>query len=158
MRTREEQIKPWGYISPFATETLRDRAKCDLTITKKPTHNITMALYTEEHILEAERRAEQRVRAEIARELKNPECVHVNMLRGEIAALSWGQLMHLFPKEYENIRRDSERLDWLEREFILMALVKGPTPIAAVNSIASVFTQAGGIYFRSAIDAARDVG
>jgi hypothetical protein len=66
------------------------------------------------HILEAELRAEQRVRAEIARELKNPECVHVNMLRGEIAAPSWSQLLHLFPKEYKNIRRDSERLDWLE--------------------------------------------
>lgn len=68
MRTREEQIKPWGYISPFATETLRDRAKCDLTITKKATHNITMPLYTEEHTLEAERRAEQRARAEIGRD------------------------------------------------------------------------------------------
>lgn len=65
MRTREEQIKPWGYISPFATETLQDRARCDLTITRKQTHNITMPLYTDEQLREAERRAEQRVRAQI---------------------------------------------------------------------------------------------
>jgi hypothetical protein len=65
MRTIEDQIKPWGYISPFATETLQDRARCDLTITRKQTHNITMPLYTEGQLREAERRAEQRVRAEI---------------------------------------------------------------------------------------------
>lgn len=68
MRPREENIKPWGYISPFATKTLRDRAQCDLTITRKQTHNITMPLYTKEQLREAERRAEQRVRAEIGRD------------------------------------------------------------------------------------------
>ena len=65
MRTREEQINPWGYISPFAKKSLQDRAMCDMTITRKSTVSTTMALYTEEHILEAERRAEHRVRAEI---------------------------------------------------------------------------------------------
>ncbi|MCP1244204.1 hypothetical protein GOB86_14595 [Acetobacter lambici] len=72
------------------------------------------------HILEAERRAERRVRAEID--------------------------------------RDSERLDWLERQFILMALVKGPAPVAPDKKLDAVFTQTGGIPFRQAIDAAREVG
>lgn len=68
MRTREEQIKPWGYISPFAKKSLQDFARCDLTITRKPTVSSTMALYTEESILEAERRAEQRVREEMGKD------------------------------------------------------------------------------------------
>lgn len=68
MRTRAEQIKPWGYISPFAKKSLQDHAKCDLTVTRKSTVSATMALYTAEHILDAERREEQRVRAEIGRD------------------------------------------------------------------------------------------
>lgn len=68
MRTRDEQIKPWGYISPLAIEMLRYSARCDLTITRKKTHNITMPLYTEDQLFESERRAEQRVRAEIGRD------------------------------------------------------------------------------------------
>ena len=85
MRTRDEQIKPWGYISPFATEALRDREQCDLTIKRKQTHNITMPLYSEEQLREAERRAEQRVRAEIAKRytwfymVDDPESGHADM-------------------------------------------------------------------------------
>ena len=47
------EMKPWGYISPSATKTLLDRAQCDLTITRKSTHNITLPLYTAEQLAEA---------------------------------------------------------------------------------------------------------
>lgn len=56
------------------------------------------------------------------------------------------------------IGRDSERLDWLEREFILMALIKGPAPVAPDKKLDAVFTQTGGIPFRQTIDAARKGG
>ena len=78
MRTTDEQIKPWGYISPFAKKGLQDRARCDLTITRKPTVSATMPLYTEDHILEAERRAEARVRAEIARDSERLDWLESN--------------------------------------------------------------------------------
>ena len=81
MRTRDEQIKPWGYISPFATETLRDRARCDLTITRKQMHNITIPLYTEDQLHEAEHRAEQRVRAEIGRDSERLDWLAAQILR-----------------------------------------------------------------------------
>lgn len=68
MMTREEQIKPWGHISPFAKECLQYSERCDLTITRKSTVSETMPLYTEDQLREAERRAEQRVRAEIGRD------------------------------------------------------------------------------------------
>lgn len=68
MSTREEQIKPWGFISPFAKNSLQDREMCNLTITRKSTVSATMALYTNEQLREAERRAEERVRAEIGRD------------------------------------------------------------------------------------------
>ncbi len=68
MRTREEHIKPWGYISPFAKKCLQYSERCNLTITRKSTVSETMALYTDDQLREAERRAEQRVRAEIGRD------------------------------------------------------------------------------------------
>ena len=68
MRTRDEQIEPWGFISPFAKNSLQDREMCNLTITRNSTVSATMPLYTDEQLREAERRAEQRVRAEIARD------------------------------------------------------------------------------------------
>lgn len=73
MRTREGQLKPWGYISPFAFKTLRDRARCDMTITKKETHNITMPLYTAEHIFKTECQTERRVRAELSAQIEQQE-------------------------------------------------------------------------------------
>ncbi|MFS8369678.1 hypothetical protein [Acetobacter indonesiensis] len=103
MRTREEQI------SHLACAIFNQHDNIDECLSLARTY-----------ILEAERRAEQRVRAEIG--------------------------------------RDSERLDWLECEFILMALVKGPTPVNPDKKIDAVFTQTGGIPFRHAIDAAREVG
>lgn len=103
MRTREEQI---GSLAA-AIYTGAARMPCALK-------------EAETYILEAERRAEQRVLAEIG--------------------------------------RDSERLDWLEQQFILMALVKGPAPVSPDKKLDAVFTQTGGIPFRQAIDAAREVG
>ena len=55
----------------------------------------------------------------------------------------------------EEAGQDSQRLDFLEREFILMALVKGPAPVDPDKKLDAVFTQTGGIPFRQAIDAAR---
>ncbi len=69
-------------------------------------------------ILEAERRAEQSVRAEIEASLKDPTTVHVNMLRGSIATPGWEQFLHLFPKERAEIGRDSERLGWLAAQIL----------------------------------------
>ena len=43
MRTREEHIKPWGYISPFAKKCLQYSERCNLTITRKSTVSETMA-------------------------------------------------------------------------------------------------------------------
>lgn len=103
MRTREEQI------SHLSCAIFNQHDNIDECIALARTY-----------ILEAERRAEQRVRAETS--------------------------------------RDSERLDWLEREFILMALVKGPAPVDPDKKLGAVFTQTGGIPFRSAIDASREVG
>ena len=47
------KIKPWGYIHHSATRTLRDRALCNSTITKKATANNDMPLYTAEELTEA---------------------------------------------------------------------------------------------------------
>ncbi|GAN72155.1 hypothetical protein ASY01nite_14420 [Acetobacter syzygii] len=70
-----------------------------------------------EHLIEAERRAEQRVRAEIA--------------------------------------RDSERLDWLERGFkSCTAYMNGDVAFSPGISVRNL----RGPDFRSAIDAAREVG
>ncbi|OUI98767.1 hypothetical protein HK15_13010 [Acetobacter orientalis] len=103
MRTREEQIN--------------DLANEVAAVVCTDAEGIALA---QKHIKEAERRAEQRVRAEIA--------------------------------------RDSERLDWLEKEYILMCLIKGPAPVDPDKKIDAVFTQTGGIPFRNSIDAAREVG
>ena len=139
MRTIEEQIKPWGYISPFATETLRDRAKCDLTITKKATHNITMPLYTAEHILEAERRAEQRVRAEIARDIKKA-CetvmgIETPMMRGDNLAVT-------LCSYFEDMEGEPDDNGW------------HPKAIEGHDQVKRGIEQ----HFLKAIDAAREVG
>ena len=57
------EMKPWGYISPSATKTLLDRAQCDLTITRKSTHNITLPLYTADQLAEAVAAERERIAA-----------------------------------------------------------------------------------------------
>lgn len=117
VRTREEQIKPWGFISPFAKNSLQDREMCNMTITRKSTVSATMALYTDEQLREAERRAEQRVRAEIG--------------------------------------RDSERLDWLSRNFRTCTIyADGTQPFSPNHKLRTL----KGRSFRQAIDSAREVG
>ncbi len=100
MRTREEQIKELSRLIQrplFSKETTTQIAR--------------------KYILEAERRAEHRVRAEIA--------------------------------------RDSERLDWLERGFkSCTAYMNGDVAFSPGISVRNL----RGPDFRSAIDAAREVG
>lgn len=140
MKTREEQIEPWGFISPFAKNSLQDREMCNLTITRKSTVSATMALYTKEQLREAERRAEQRVRAEMSagyifhnpdtgteilpyHPVESGECCDAKDIRQATAEVLKEELLSTWEEmanEYreraergEESRKDSERLDWL---------------------------------------------
>ena len=102
-----------------------------------------MALYTEEHILEAERRAEQRVRAEMSvgyifhnpdigteilpyHPVKSGECLDAQDIRQATAEVLREELVSTWEemanehrereKRGEESRKDSDRLDWLERQ------------------------------------------
>ena len=41
--------------------------------------------------------------------LKDPNVVHLNMLRGGIAKPSWGQIEHLYPEQVATFRKELDR-------------------------------------------------
>jgi hypothetical protein len=98
-------------ISALATEVLESRATIE-RLERQTGEAITMAMHVEaklrlESRAEIERltkerdeaRAEYRRYGELRALLSDPNAVHVNMLRGEIAKPSWEQMKHLRPEE-----------------------------------------------------------
>lgn len=49
----------------------------------------------------------------------DPVAVHINMLRGQIAKPSWRNILHLYPKEHDQIADDVARIGELEAALAL---------------------------------------
>jgi phosphoribosyl-ATP pyrophosphohydrolase len=105
MKAGFHNISPWDIPSPetvhaLATEVLESRAEI-ARLTKE-----------RDEVLEEADAAEYRRYSELRALLSDPNAVHVNMLRGEIAKPSWEQMKHLRPKESAaELTREGDEVD-----------------------------------------------